>query len=57
MKKIIDKVNAGDIDLLNYYNKTEIDLMIDNLSERLTIVETWKEKPITDEDLKNIINK
>ena len=54
---IIDKVNAGDIDLLNYYNKTEIDLMIDNLSERLTIVETWKEKPITDEDLENIINK
>ena len=62
VNKLIDAINAGDIDLANYYTILEVDEkvealqeQIDNIDGRLNFVEDVIETPISTEDLESII--
>ena len=59
---LLDSITAGDIDLTNYYTISEIDIKLNNLSnkiddntQRISILEEWKETPITTDDLEIVI--
>lgn len=53
--KIIDAVVAGDYDLTNYYTISEVNLKVKEINDRLVVIENWKEDPIDDDDLKEIL--
>lgn len=54
---LIDKVNAGDIDLTNYYTIAEINTKFEEIEDRIEVIEDWKEEPITSNELQDIISK
>ena len=56
MVKLADKVNAGEIDLLNYYTKSEIDKTVDDINTRLEDVEDFIKNPIQTTELEIITN-
>ena len=62
VRELINRIQAGDIDLANYYTISQVDEkvenlqgQIDNMDNRLTFVEDVIETPISTEDLETII--
>lgn len=55
VRVLINNIQAGNIDLTNYYTISQVDLKIKDLNDRLVIVENWKETPIDDDVLKEIL--
>ena len=55
VRKLIDGIVAGDIDLTDYYTISEVDVKVKELNDRLVVVENWKETPIDNEALKEIL--
>lgn len=55
VRKLIDGIVAGDINLADYYTIAEVDVKVKELNDRLVVVENWKEAPIDDDILKEIL--
>jgi len=55
VRKLIDGIVAGDINLSDYYTIAEVDVKVKELNDRLVVVENWKETPIDDDVLKEIL--
>lgn len=55
VRKLIDGIVAGDINLSDYYTIAEVDVKVKELNDRLVVVENWKEAPIDDDVLKEIL--
>ncbi len=52
---LIDSVAAGDIQLTNYYTISEIDIKFEELDSRITSIENWKDDPIDNDILFEIL--
>lgn len=55
IRVLLDSITAGDIDLTNYYNISEIDAKFSEMNDRITVIEDWKEDPINIDILQEIL--
>jgi hypothetical protein len=52
---LLDSIVAGDFDLKNYYDIATVDAKFNEISDRVTVIEEWKEDPLQDDILQEIL--
>lgn len=52
---LLDSIVAGDFDLTNYYDIATVDAKFTEISDRVSIIEEWKEDPLNEDILQEIL--